>query len=294
MNPENATAALVVDDDPAVLALIEKRLTTWGYRVATASGGRQALEVLSEGLPDVVITDLFMPEMDGFAVLAHIQQNASDLPVIVLSGQGELKDAIAALRLGAWDYLYKPIEEMAFLRLAIEKVLEKARLIRENRNYRDHLEALVAEKSALLVDKTLGLEKANEALKALLDQRETEKNSIEQTMVSNLKRFVLPYLDEIEAARTHKEAKAYLDIARTNIAQLVAPVSKRLGGVYLDFTPTEVKVADLIRQGHSTKAIAQALNTSASTVAIHRNNIRKKLGILNKKNNLRTYLNALV
>jgi len=293
MNQDDAISVLAIDDDPDILGMIEKRLRSWHYQVMTGENGKAAIEILSVRRPNLVITDLFMPEMDGFALLAYIHRKMPDLPVIVLSGQGELKDAIAALRLGAWDYVYKPIEEMAFLRMTIDKVLEKAHLLAENRNYRDHLEALVAEKSAVLIEKTIGLEKANEALKVLLDQREIEKNSIEQTMVSNLKRFVLPYLDDIETVKTGKETKAYVNIIRANIAQLIAPVSRKLSGTYLDFTPTEVKVADLIRQGRSTKAIAEALSASTSTVAIHRNNIRKKLGILNQKVNLRNYLNAL-
>ena len=86
---------------------------------------------------------------------------------------------------------------------------------------------------------------------------------------------------------------ATLAIIRTNIDQLVSPVSKSLSGAYLSFTPTEIKVADLIRQGASTQAIADRLNTSIGTVAIHRSNIRKKLNITKKKVNLLTYLNSL-
>lgn len=113
-------------------------------------------------------------------------------------------------------------------------------------------------------------------------------------MVSNLKRFVFPYLESLAALKTGKAADAYLEIIQTNIQQLISPVSKSLSGAYLDFTPTEVKVADLIRQGQATKSIAEILRTSTSTVAIHRNNIRKKLGILNQRVNLSTYLSSLV
>jgi DNA-binding CsgD family transcriptional regulator len=112
-------------------------------------------------------------------------------------------------------------------------------------------------------------------------------------MVGNLKRFVFPYLDELKELSLENGAQAYLDIIRINIEQLVAPVSKKLSGVYQNLTPTEVKVADLIRQGQSTKTIAATLHTSPSTIEKHRNSIRRKLGILNKKANLQTYLNSL-
>lgn len=301
-NGSNAatTTILVVDDEKGIINTLDRRLATWGFRVLTAANGRQAAALCKDGLPDLILTDLYMPEMNGFELIRTVRETRTDLPVIVMSGQGELRDAIEALRLGAWDYITKPIAEMSILRLAIERVLEKVRLIEENRAYRDHLEDMVARKSAellaqqqVLLDKTVSLEKANEALKHLLDQRVIEKSAIEQAMVSNLKRFVFPYIDELEGLHLETGARAYLNIIRTNIEQLISPVSKSLSGVYLDLTPTEVRVADLIRQGQSTKSIAAILNTSPSTVEKHRNSIRRKLGVLNQKCNLQTYLNTL-
>lgn len=301
-NGSNAatTTILVVDDEKGIINTLDRRLATWGFRVLTAANGRQAAALCRDGLPDLILTDLYMPEMNGFELIRTVRETRTDLPVIVMSGQGELRDAIEALRLGAWDYITKPIAEMSILRLAIERVLEKVRLIEENRAYRDHLEDMVARKSAeliaqqqVLLDKTVSLEKANEALKHLLDQRVIEKSAIEQAMVSNLKRFVFPYIDELEGLHLETAARAYLNIIRTNIEQLISPVSKSLSGVYLDLTPTEVRVADLIRQGQSTKSIAAILNTSPSTVEKHRNSIRRKLGVLNQKCNLQTYLNTL-
>jgi len=301
-NGSNAptTSILVVDDEKGILNTLDRRLATWGFCVLTAANGRQAAALCKDGLPDVILTDLYMPEMNGFELIRTVRETRTDLPVIVMSGQGELRDAIEALRLGAWDYITKPIEEMSILRLAIERVLEKARLIEENRAYRDHLEDMVARKSAellaqqqVLLDKTVSLEKTNEALKHLLDQRVIEKSAIEQAMVSNLKRFVFPYIDELEGLHLETAAQAYLNIVRTNIEQLISPVSKSLSGAYQDLTPTEVKVADLIRQGQSTKTIAAVFKTSPSTVEKHRNSIRRKLGILNKRANLQTHLNSL-
>ena len=304
--PENgpkpsSPAILVVDDEPGILGTLKKRLVSWGFRVTTAENGRRAMAFLQDDGPDVLITDLFMPEMTGFDLMRHVRNTLPEMPVIVMSGQGEVRDVIQALRLGAWDYIYKPVEEMSFLRIAIERVLEKARLKEENKAYRDRLEELVAQKSAelldqqqVLIDKSVSLEKTNEALKSLLDQREIEKKAIEQTMVGNLKRFVFPYLDELAQLSLKEGARAYLDIIRINIEQLISPVSKSLSGAYCDLTPTEAKVADLIRQGQPTKSIAAILHTSPSTIEKHRNKIRKKLGILNKNKNLQSYLNSLI
>jgi DNA-binding NarL/FixJ family response regulator len=298
-HPRNRTI-LVVDDEPGIRMILQRFLEKWKFNVLTAENGHRAMELIQTDFPDVVITDLFMPQMDGFELLKHLRATAPELPVIIISGQGERGDVIEALRLGAWDYLYKPIENASFLHLAIKRVLEKVQLLSENRAYHNELENLVARKSAelldqqkVLIDKTISLEKANDALKRLLDQREIEKNAIEQTMVRNLKRFVFPYLDELEKSPLGKRSQIYLDIIRTNIEQLILPVSQSLGGAYRCLTPLEVKVADFIREGQSTKSIAAVLNISPSTVEKHRNKIRKKLGILNQKINLQTYLNSL-
>jgi len=426
---------LIIDDEESIRTFLNIRLKGWGYRPISAAGGDAGIQLIESDRPDIVITDLYMEDGDGFDVLDYAREHKPHLPVIVLSGQGQLGDAVQALRLGAWDYIYKPIEEIEIIKMAIEKALDKARLIHENEHYHNHLEILVAQKSAQLaenekryrtvadftydweywidadgqvqymspsckrmtgytardfiekpslieeilhaedretvsrhlqdeqradavshidfriihrdgrirwighccrevldekgdylgrrvsnrdisyqkeiennliekqhdlINKTIhlekanhNLEKANQALKALLDQREIEKRSIEQAMVGNLKRFVFPYLNELADLKISDEAKIYLNIIRTNIEQLVSPVSKTLSGAYLDLTPMEIRVADLIRQGESTKAIADLMNMSTSTVSIHRNNIRKKLKLINKKVNLYSYLNSL-
>ena len=150
MDRPQTQTILVVDDEPGIRLVLEKRLATWNFQVLTAENGRRAMALIQTEHPDVVITDLFMPEVDGFELLGHIRKTVPDLPVIVISGQGELGDVIQALRLGAWDYLYKPIEKASFLRLTLDRVLEKARLLKENRTYRHHLEELVAQKSSEL------------------------------------------------------------------------------------------------------------------------------------------------
>jgi DNA-binding NarL/FixJ family response regulator len=300
MNPPQPRTVLVVDDEAVIRRTLAKRLAKWQFKVITAENGSQALALMQSTRPQVVITDLFMPQVDGFELLRHLCGAAPELPVIVISGQGERGDVIKALRLGAWDYFYKPIENASFLRLAIDRVLEKAQLLADNRAYRDHLEELVAQQNVelldqrkALVEKTDSLEKANTALKALLEQREIEIKAIEQTMVGNLKRFVFPYLDELESRASGSRTSAYLNSIRTNIEFLISPISNSLGGAYRDLTPAEIKVADLVRQGESTKSIAVILATSPSTVEKHRNSIRQKLNIVGKKLNLQVYLNSL-
>lgn len=144
-----------------------------------------------------------------------------------------------------------------------------------------------------LNDKTRYLEKVNLALKASLDHREIEKRSVEESMLMNLKRFIYPYLEELDKCHLGADAKAYVNIINTHLKDLTAQASKTVAAKYLDFTPTEIRVADFIRDGRNSKEIARLLGLSPSSIQWHRKNIREKLGLTHKKVNLSTFLSSL-
>jgi serine phosphatase RsbU (regulator of sigma subunit) len=150
---ERMTAArervVVVDDTDAVRTYLVRHLERSGFAVLQAADGIQGLGVIREGKPDLVLCDLRMPNLDGLDLLKFLSQEFPDLPVIVMSGEGLLHDAIGALKLGAWDYICKPIES-AVLDHAISRALEKAGLVKENRRYRANLELLNRELKASL------------------------------------------------------------------------------------------------------------------------------------------------
>ena len=106
VDPRTMTA-LVVDDEPYLVDLVRLNLDAEGYHVLTAANGQEALERLKAGLPDVVILDVMMPEMDGFETLARIRE-VSSVPVIMLTVRAEESDRIRGLEIGADDYLTKP------------------------------------------------------------------------------------------------------------------------------------------------------------------------------------------
>lgn len=149
------------------------------------------------------------------------------------------------------------------------------------------------EREKELAEKSRYLEKVNQALKASLDHREIEKRAVEENMLVNLKRFVFPYIEALGDCGINSDARAYLGIIETNLNDVVSRFSKTVFWKYQDLTPTEVQVADLIRSGKDTKAIAQMLGLSPSSVQWHRKNIREKFGLTNKKINLQTYLASL-
>lgn len=142
-------------------------------------------------------------------------------------------------------------------------------------------------------ERTVELEEMNTALRAMLRKHEKEKTDLEDNMLYNMRELVLPYLAKIKKSRSGRERKVILDILESNVNNITSPLVRSLNASYLKFTPTEIQVANLIKIGNTTKKIGEMLNLSMKTICIHRHNIRRKLGLVNKKENLRTRLMAL-
>ena len=136
---------LIIDDDSAIRDMLARYLRSRGYNAWTAGDGRTGLAMCEDARPNAVLCDLRMPGMDGLEVLAELTRDFPELPVLVVSGTGDLGDAIQTLKLGAWDYVTKPIEDLDVLDHAVDKALERARLRAENRTYREHLERVNAQ-----------------------------------------------------------------------------------------------------------------------------------------------------
>ena len=131
---------LIIDDDSLVRRSIAAYLMDSGFNVYEASEANQLCKAIEEFNPDLVITDLRMPGADGLHVLKQIKQAQPELPVIIISGAGSVGDVVQALRLGASDYLVKPVLDIEVLVHAINKALEIKSLLIENQRYREQLE----------------------------------------------------------------------------------------------------------------------------------------------------------
>ena len=129
---------MVVDDDAETLALLREVVAKEGYEVETAEDAETALRRLDEWLPELLITDIHMPGMDGLALLAAVREKEPDIPVVLLTAFGSLKTAVDAIKAGAFDYLSKPFI-VDDIRLVIRRALEHKKLVRENRSLRGQL-----------------------------------------------------------------------------------------------------------------------------------------------------------
>jgi DNA-binding NtrC family response regulator len=128
----SATHILVVDDEPDIRGLVQEILEDEGYRVSGAESGTAARQALRERRPDLILLDIWMPDLDGISLLKEwAQDEGLPCPVIMMSGHGTVETAVEATRLGAYDFLEKPLS-MAKLLLTVERALEAEKLQQEN------------------------------------------------------------------------------------------------------------------------------------------------------------------
>jgi PAS domain S-box-containing protein len=175
-------------------------------------------------------------------------------------------------------------------------MVDRARLVQCNIRditERKKAEEALRERERELEIKTHNLEEANIALKVLLKRRDEDKTELEDKILLNIKELVVPYLEKLKMGRLDEQQKTHVSILESNLNDITSSFSHRLSSKYMNFTPSEIQIANLLRQGKTNKEIGELLNSSERTVAFHRGNIRRKLGLKNKKTNLKSYLLSL-
>lgn len=153
-------------------------------------------------------------------------------------------------------------------------------------------EALRQSKKAL-EDQKQDLEETNIALKVLLKQREADKGELEQKVLTNIKDLVFPYIEKLKRAPLRPKDKTTVTVIENHLNDIISPLLQRLANVNILLTPQEMQVAALVKDGRSSKEIADILNVSETTVHFHRKNLRRKFNIKNNATNLRTYLMSM-
>jgi DNA-binding CsgD family transcriptional regulator len=153
-------------------------------------------------------------------------------------------------------------------------------------------EALRKNKDALEEQKQ-HIEEANIALKVLLRQRDEDKQELEQKVLTNIKDLVFPYIERLKRAPLRAKDKTNLDIIESHLNEVISPLLQRLTHLNILLTPQEMQIAALVKDGKSSKEIADVLHISETTVHFHRKNLRNKFGIKNRSTNLRSYLMSL-
>ncbi|MFB3925487.1 MAG: PAS domain-containing protein [Syntrophales bacterium] len=171
-----------------------------------------------------------------------------------------------------------------------KELIESSRALKAEVVERRQAEQTLKKREKELKIKSENLEKVNTALKVLLKQREDDKKELEEKILANVKEVLLPYIEKLKRTKLDDYQAENLREIETNLKDIISPFIRSLTTKYLNLTPREVQIASLVKEGKTTKEIAELLNTSTAAVDFHRNNIRIKLGLKNRKANLRTHL----
>src|SRR6266852_4282722 len=168
---------LVVDDEEAIREVVSTMLESKGYHCTAVSNGRAAQDQVKRTTPDLVLSDMIMPEMDGIKLLEWLRQYDPEVPVIMVTAIHDISTALEAIRRGAYDYILKPFEKDQLF-LGVGRALQHRRLILENRSYQRSLEQQVEERTAQLTAAFAQLEQSYddtlEALGSALDLKDAE------------------------------------------------------------------------------------------------------------------------
>ena len=152
------------------------------------------------------------------------------------------------------------------------------------------VEEALRESREELQEQKQGLEEANIALKVLLKHRENDKLELEKNVLTNVKALVLPYVEKLKEVPLKPRNRTLVEIIENHLKDIISPLLQKFSNAKIILTPQEIKVVALIKDGKSSKEIADILTISETTVNFHRKNLRKKFGLKNRQMNLRSYL----
>jgi DNA-binding NarL/FixJ family response regulator len=280
---------LILEDVTTDAELIQDELREAGM-VFTPSWVKDKVsyvKALDEFSPDIILSDYSLPSFDGLSALKLAVKSCPDVPFIFVSGALGEETAIELLKQGATDYVLK--SRLSRLGPAVSRALQEAK---ERKERKMATEELKKREQALKL-KSRGLEEANTALKVLLQHREEDKTTLEEQVLTNVRKLVLPYLENLKHLHLNENQAAQVKIVEDNLKKIVSPFLRNLSSSYLELTPREIQVANLVKEGKTTKEMTEILNISATAVDFHRKNLRSKFGIKNKKTNLMAFLSSL-
>ncbi len=258
---------LVVDDEQSICAMLTKFLRSSGYLCENTTDPIKAVEVIKRDGFDLVISDIKMAGIDGLQLLSEILEIDPELDTIMMTGHTGIYTYSDIIKAGAADFIAKPFQ-LPELKAKMERIERERMLQRE-------------------------LQELNIAMGVLLQRAEKDKETLSENVVSNVKELILPYLEKLKKSRLSEEYKAYFDILDINLSAICSPFMKNLSLQHAHISSMEIQVADLIKAGKRNKEIASMLGVSLNTVMTHRYRLRSKLGLKQKKVNLRSYLKSI-
>jgi DNA-binding NarL/FixJ family response regulator len=268
--------------------------------------------------PDLILMDIVLGgSWDGIDAVEKMRASGQNIPVVFLTAHADEALIERAKKVAPLGYILKPFQDWQ-INAAVEVALHKMELERElqrtlgnmevqvktrtkeltdtNRDLKKEIEKsrkalkLLKDREKELADITFDLREANIALEILLAKRDRDRQELIDKLMLNLRELVVPYIEKLKLTELSNKQETFIDIIQSSLEESTMPIAKGMSDEYLKLTPTEIQVANLLRQGKSTKDIAEIMGLSPRTVESYRDSIRKKFGLRHKKINLRTYL----
>jgi FixJ family two-component response regulator len=258
---------LVIDDEQDICDMLTKFLRSSGYYCDSFTDPAKAMEVLKRNSFELVISDIRIAGIDGLRFLSEIHKIDPGLDTIMMTGYTNIYTYSDIIQAGAVDFIAKPFQ-LPELEAKMERIDRERKMKRQ-------------------------LQEVNIALGVLFQRAEKDKETLSENVVYNVKELILPYVDKLRNAYFSEEHKAYIEILKTNLSEICSPFMKNLALQHAHISSMEVQVANLIKAGKRNKEIASVLGVSINTVMTHRHRLRSKLGLNQKKVNLRSYLKSI-
>jgi PAS domain S-box-containing protein len=274
---------LVIENTYEAIAVTQGQKICFCNNKASEISGYNQHELLSKNFIDLVHPEDRVTVIDNYSRKLKGEATPEAIPLRILTKDGAVKWVLGSAVKITWKG--QPAV-MGFIIDITERILIEEAL----RKSREELEHHVKDRTKELEIKAKNLEEVNTALKVLMKRLDEDKKILEEKVLFNVQQLVEPNLEKLKKSRLTERQKNLLDIIESNLNEIISPFAQRLSNSFMKLTPAEIQVANFIRQGKTTKEIAEMLNLSPKTVEFHRDNIRKKIGIKNKKINLRTHL----
>ncbi len=273
-------AAIVESSDDAIISkTLEGRILTWN-KAAERIYGYTAEEIVGQSVSILVPQDR-PDELSEILAKLKSGETVTHYETVRVRKDGEcihVSLAISPLK----DAKARIVGSATIAR----DITKRKRMEDELRKSHDELGMLLRD----LREKSENLEEVNIALKVLLKQRENDQKELAEMALTNVRKLVLPYLGKLKRSQLSNAQSTLVEILELHLSDITSSFTKKLGIEAADLTPTELRIAVLIRDGKSTSEIAEILCTSEKTIETHRGRIRKKLGLQGRRSNLVSHL----
>jgi FixJ family two-component response regulator len=276
----NEPRVLIVDDEKQVCTLLERTFSSWDMTTASVSSPLLAADEVQKQFYNVILLDVFMSEVNGMDLLAHIGNLCPHTKVIIMTGYAYKEMAVKALKIGAFDFLEKPIA-LDLLDHVVRRALSTQRIELEHKRTLEELKHRNKE-----------LMETNAALSVLTRTIERTRKETEKLIILQVGTLIAPLIEDMKKDTSLKAYEAQLALLSSYIDDITSGLSTSLH-VNTTLSIREVRVALMIENDMRTKEIAAHLCISPETVKAYRRNIRKKLGIAGTRHQLHTYLHSI-